>query len=104
MHRQVGHLTFDDNGIALRGLLVRHLVLPNDLAGTDEVVHYLSEQISPQTYLNIMDQYHPAYKSHQYPEIDRRLTSQEYQDAVEMAETAGLTNLDQRKSRFWSTI
>jgi putative pyruvate formate lyase activating enzyme len=51
-----------------------------------------------------MDQYHPAYKSHQYPELDRRLTSQEYQDAVEMAETAGLTNLDQRKSRFWSTI
>jgi putative pyruvate formate lyase activating enzyme len=104
MHRQVGDLTFDDNGIALRGLLVRHLVLPNNLAGTDEVVHYLSEQISPQTYLNIMDQYHPAYKSHQYPELDRRLTSQEYQDAVEMAETAGLTNLDQRKSRFWSTI
>jgi len=104
MHRQVGDLTFDDNGIALRGLLVRHLVLPNNLAGTDEVVHYLSDQISPQTYLNIMDQYHPAYKSHQYPELDRRLTSQEYQDAVEMAETAGLTNLDQRKSRFWSTI
>jgi putative pyruvate formate lyase activating enzyme len=101
MHRQVGDLTLDDNGIALRGLLVRHLVLPNNLAGTDEVVHYLSEQISPQTYLNIMDQYHPAYKSHQYPEIDRRLTIQEYQDAVEMAESAGLPNLDQRKSRFW---
>jgi putative pyruvate formate lyase activating enzyme len=100
MHNQVGDLTVDKHGFAIRGLLVRHLVLPNDLAGTDEVVRFLSERISKQTYLNIMDQYHPAYKSHQYPELDRRLTSQEYQNAVEMAVSAGLTNLDQRKSRF----
>lgn len=101
MHRQVGDLSVDKDGIAVRGLLVRHLVLPDNLAGTDEVVRYLCERVSQNTYLNIMNQYHPAYKSHHYPALNRRLTDQEYQSAVEFAIAAGMTNLDQRKSRFW---
>jgi len=102
MHIQVGDLLLDEDGIAERGLLVRHLVLPNNLAGTDLVIQFLCEQISLNTYLNIMNQYHPAYKSHKYPDLNRRLTNQEYHSAVEMAVSAGMTNLDQRKSRFWS--
>ena len=101
MHRQVGDLSLDQDGIGVRGLLVRHLVLPDYLAGTDEVVRYLCERVSQNTYLNIMNQYHPAYKSHHYPALNRRLTDQEYQSAVEFAIAAGMTNLDQRKSRFW---
>jgi putative pyruvate formate lyase activating enzyme len=101
MHRQVGDLSVDKDGIAVRGLLVRHLVLPDNLAGTDEVVRYLCERVSQNTYLNIMNQYHPAYKSHHYPALNRRLTDQEYQSAVDFAIAAGMTNLDQRKSRFW---
>ena len=101
MHRQVGNLTLDQNRVATRGLLVRHLVLPNNLAGTDQLIEFLSEEISPNTYLNIMNQYHPAYKSHHYPELDRRLSHQEYQSAVNTAISAGMTNLDQRKSRFY---
>lgn len=96
MHRQVGDLTVDQRGIALRGLLVRHLVLPNNLAGTREIICYLCEEVYQKTYLNIMDQYHPAYKSHHYPELDRRLSDQEYQTAVDAAIFAGMTNLDQK--------
>jgi putative pyruvate formate lyase activating enzyme len=104
MHRQVGDLTIDQQGIAVRGLLVRHLVLPNNLAGTEGVIQFLCEQVSAQTYLNIMNQYRPAYKSHHYPALNRRLTNREYQSAVELAESAGMTNLDQRRSRFWRII
>jgi putative pyruvate formate lyase activating enzyme len=100
MHRQVGDLSIDKHGIANRGLLVRHLVLPNNLAGTDKIVRFLCEDISSHTYLNIMNQYHPAYKSQHYPKINRRLTDQEYQFAVEIALRTGMTNLDQRQSRF----
>ena len=102
MHRQVGDLTVDQKGIAVRGLLVRHLVLPNNLAGTREIIRYLCEEVSQQTYLNIMDQYHPAYKSHHYPELNRRISNQEYQMAVDAAVSAGMTNLDQKESRFWT--
>ncbi|UCD98282.1 MAG: radical SAM protein [Chloroflexota bacterium] len=101
MHRQVGDLRVDENGVALRGLLVRHLVLPEGISGTEEIVRFISEEISTNTYLNLMNQYHPAYKSHQYPEIDRRISDQEYKSAVNAALKAGLLRLDQRKSRFW---
>ncbi|MEN8172712.1 MAG: radical SAM protein, partial [Chloroflexota bacterium] len=99
MHRQVGDLEIDTRGIATRGLLVRHLVLPNDLGCTALLMRFLAEQISPNTYLNLMDQYHPAYRAHRYSELNRRLTRAEYKAALEMAEQAGLTRLDQR-SRF----
>ena len=100
IHRQVGDLTMDDQGIAQRGLLVRHLVLPNNLAGTGDIVQFLAEEISPETYLNVMAQYRPTYKAHQYPEINRRPSAQEMEEAVELALEAGLTRLDERKARL----
>ena len=99
MHRQVGDLQMDDRGIALLGLLVRHLVLPDGLAGTGEIVRFLAEEISPDTYLNIMDQYRPCYRACEFPEINRRITAEEYEEAVQLAETAGLQRLDHRVSR-----
>ena len=89
----------DDQGIARRGLLVRHLVLPNNLVGTGEIVQFLAEEISPETYLNVMAQYRPTYKAQQYPEIDGRPSAQEVEEAVELALEAGLTRLDKRKAR-----
>lgn len=96
MHRQVGDLIIDDRGLAIRGLLVRHLVLPGGLAGTAEVVRFLAEEISPNTYLNLMDQYRPSYQAKQYPPLNRRLTTEEYEQALALARTAGLHRLDQR--------
>lgn len=90
MHRQVGDLKMDDRGIAYKGLLVRHLVLPEGLAGTKEAMRFLAKEISPHTYVNIMDQYHPYYKATSHPPIDRRITSQEYQEAIRIAQEEGL--------------
>ncbi len=100
MHRQVGDLVTDERGIAQRGLLVRHLVLPNGLAGTTEIVNFLADEISPQTYLNVMSQYRPTYKAHMYPEINRRPTLEELQEAMNVAQKAGLTRLDERRARL----
>jgi putative pyruvate formate lyase activating enzyme len=94
MHRQVGDLVMDHNGIALRGLIVRHLVLPEGLAGTEEVVRFLAEEISPDTYTNIMAQYYPCYKAQEHPPLDRRTSTAEYRRAVKAAEDAGLVRLD----------
>jgi putative pyruvate formate lyase activating enzyme len=91
MHRQVGDLLIDDDGIAVKGLLVRHLVLPGDLAGTEEIVGFLSLEISRNTYLNVMAQYRPEYGACNYTELDRRITMKEYKDAVRLAAEAGLT-------------
>jgi putative pyruvate formate lyase activating enzyme len=91
MHRQVGDLLIDDEGIAVKGLLVRHLVLPGDLSGTEEVVSFLSLEISRNTYLNVMAQYRPEYGACNYTELDRRITTREYRDAVRLAAEAGLT-------------
>lgn len=96
MHRQVGDLVVDAEGIARRGLLVRHLVLPGGLAGTGEVVRFLAEEISPNTYLNLMAQYHPCHRAGLYPELNRPITRAEYQEAVRLALAAGLTRLDVR--------
>jgi len=94
MHRQVGDLIMADRGIALRGLLVRHLVLPEGLAGTEEIVKFLVEEISPNTYTNIMAQYYPCYQAWKYPPLDRRITNAEYRKAVKAAIEAGLKRLD----------
>ncbi len=94
MHRQVGDLVLDDHGIARRGLLVRHLIMPNGQAGTGEVMHFLAQEISPNTYVNIMAQYHPAGHSGCYPEIDRPITTKEYLDALGMARGADLHRFD----------
>ncbi|MCX8206424.1 MAG: radical SAM protein [Methanothrix sp.] len=89
MHRQVGDLVIE-NGIAVRGLLVRHLVLPNNLAGTEEVVRFISE-LSRNTYINIMDQYRPEYRADRYNELSRRITLSEYREALRLARSAGLS-------------
>lgn len=91
MYRQVGPLEIDDEGIAVRGLLVRHLVLPNDLAGTAKIVKFLAEEVSPETYFNVMAQYHPAYKAHTCPDLNRPITLKEYANALELARKAGLS-------------
>jgi len=90
MHRQVGDLTIDEDGIATKGLLVRHLVLPDDTAGTAEVVRFLAEEISRNTYLNVMAQYRPQYNACRFPKLDRPITLKEYKDAVRLAADAGL--------------
>jgi putative pyruvate formate lyase activating enzyme len=94
MHRQVGDLVMDRRGIAQRGLLVRHLVLPGGLAGTGEVARFLVKEISPETYTNIMAQYYPCYKAAGHPPLDRRLTEEEFRRAVREAKEAGLRRLD----------
>lgn len=91
MYRQVGSLKTDRNGIAYRGLLVRHLVLPGDLAGTAEIMRFLAETISPEVVVNIMEQYYPAYESHKFPELNRRITREEYRLALAAAREAGIT-------------
>jgi putative pyruvate formate lyase activating enzyme len=93
MHRQVGDLALDERGVARRGLLVRHLVLPNDLAGTAEVVEFLA-QLSPRTYLNIMGQYRPCYRAREHPPLARRPSADEMARAFRLARAAGLTRLD----------
>jgi putative pyruvate formate lyase activating enzyme len=94
MHRQVGDLRLDSKGIAERGLLVRHLVLPHYLAETREILKFLAKEISLNTYVNIMDQYHPCYRADEYPLLDQRLTRQEFQEALQAARELGLHRLD----------
>jgi len=99
MHRQVGDLEIRE-GLAVKGLLVRHLVLPGDLSGTREVLEFLAREISPNTYLNLMDQYRPCGEAWKYPPLDRSLTREEYEKALEMAHEVGLERLDPGRSRF----
>jgi putative pyruvate formate lyase activating enzyme len=99
MHRQVGDLVLDEQGIARRGLLVRHLVMPGDISGTESVLRFLAEEISRDTSLNLMDQYHPCYRAGDNPPLDRPLTRQEYQRALACADRLGLHRLDTRHSR-----
>jgi putative pyruvate formate lyase activating enzyme len=94
MHRQVGDLEIDDEGVAQRGLLVRHLVLPNGLAGTKGITNFLGKEISRSTYVNIMAQYHPCYKAWEIPSLGRRISSAEFYAALSLAQEAGLTRLD----------
>jgi putative pyruvate formate lyase activating enzyme len=96
MYHQVGDLQLDERGLARRGLLVRHLVLPYGLAGIAEVAHFLAAEISTNTYLNVMDQYYPAFNAHLFSKLNRPVTRAEYQDAVNMALDAGLQRLDSR--------
>jgi putative pyruvate formate lyase activating enzyme len=96
----VGDLVVDEDNIALRGLLVRHLVLPEGLAGTEGIMRFLAEEISENTYLNIMDQYRPCHESQELPPLDRRITRPEYDVAVQVAQAAGLTRLDRRVPRY----
>jgi putative pyruvate formate lyase activating enzyme len=98
MRRQVGDLRISDEGLAQRGLLVRHLVLPGDVANTEKTLAFLAREISRDTYLNIMPQYRPCYRAHDYPPLDRAITRKEYEDALVLAAKYGLHRLDRRAS------
>ena len=100
MHRQVGVARPAKNGIMQRGLMIRHLVMPNNTSGSAEVMEWIAEKLPKDTYVNIMAQYHPAYKAFDYPEISRRVTREEYKAAVDTARRVGLTNLDVQGFRW----
>ncbi len=93
MHRQVGDLVVDERGVARRGLIVRHLVMPHNIAGTDRFVRWVAAELSPSTYVNIMAQYRPEHRAHEYPKLARRLSRSEWQKALAWAREAGLDNL-----------
>jgi len=98
MYRQVGDLVLDENGLARRGVLLRHLVMPGKVAGTQEIMRWLAQELSATTYVNVMPQYYPAGKvsGAEYAEINRPVTPSEYQRAMEEAARAGLCRLDAR--------
>ena len=100
MHRQVGDLVLDAYGIAQRGLLIRHLILPNDLANTETVLAFIAREISPDTYINIMDQYHPCYRADEHPLLNRCISSAEYRHALALAAKYDLQRLDKRLRRW----
>jgi len=95
MYRQVGDLVLDEKGLARRGLLIRHLVLPGNLAGSEKVLAFIANEISHSTYLNLMDQYRPCYRADEYPPLDRVITSEEFAAVLELANRYGLRRLDQ---------
>ncbi|MCB4790922.1 MAG: radical SAM protein [Elusimicrobia bacterium] len=90
MYRQAGNLVIDEEGIARKGLIIRHLVLPNDISGTKEVLKFIADKLSNSVYLSLMAQYHPANQSHKFPELSRKLTLQEYKNAVNIAHRLNL--------------
>ncbi len=94
MFRQVGVAKPASDGLMYRGLMIRHLVMPNGVGGTKQVIEWIAENLPKDTYVNIMSQYRPMYKAFDYPKISRRITRKEYEDAIKWAKEAGLTNLD----------
>ena len=92
MYRQVGNLVMDGDGIAKRGLVVRHLVLPNRISGTEEVMRFLSEEISKDVYVSLMNQYFPTYRAAEFKELSRRITPKEYEEAYLSMQSHGLGN------------
>jgi putative pyruvate formate lyase activating enzyme len=94
MHHQVGVAKPANDGLMYRGLMIRHLVMPNSVSGTKEVIEWIAKNLPKDTYLNLMSQYRPMYKAFEYPEISRKITRKEYTDAINWAKAAGLTNLD----------
>lgn len=90
MHRQVGDLKLNTFGIAEKGLLIRHLILPNNIAGSKKVLDFIAKEVCIDSYVNIMDQYRPAFKAYKYPELSRQITSKEYESVIQYAELVGL--------------
>lgn len=90
MHNQVGNLKISKSGIAQRGLLIRHLVLPNNLSGSEKVLEFVANEISKETYINIMDQYYPAFNACKFPELSRRITQEEFLKIISYAHQLGL--------------
>ena len=100
MHRQVGDLVIDSSQLALKGLMVRHLVLPGGLAGTREIMHFMAKHLSTNTFVNIMPQYRPCGRAAEVKALAGQLSNQEYTAAIQAAEAEGLTRLDQRRRVF----
>jgi putative pyruvate formate lyase activating enzyme len=98
MHRQVGQLVVDENCLALRGLMIRHLVMPGEIAGTAEIMQWIARELGPDTYVNVMAQYRPEARVNdkEFVEINRGITYDEFHQAVDAAVAAGLTRLDER--------
>ncbi len=94
MYRQVGDLEVDERGVARRGLIVRHLVMPGNVAGTDRFVRWVASELSVDTVVNLMAQYRPEHRAREYPAISRRLTAEEWGQAVEWARAAGLKRIE----------
>jgi putative pyruvate formate lyase activating enzyme len=101
MHRQVGDLVLDESGIAQCGLLIRHLVMPNGLAGTRDIMRFIARKISKNTYVNVMAQYRPCGKAYDMPEIAVRLSETEYAQALRAAKEEGITRLDKPGVRIF---
>lgn len=93
MNRQVGTVVLDGEGIMQRGLMIRHLVLPNNISGTDKVLKWIAGNLPRETYVNLMAQYAPHHRANEFPELNRRLFREEYDQAVKWAREAGLTNV-----------
>jgi putative pyruvate formate lyase activating enzyme len=104
MHRQVGDLAMDETGIATRGLLLRHLVMPEGLAGTREIMRFIVRHISARTYVNLMSQYRPCAEAHTIPSIARAITTEEYDRALQEAAEEGILRFDQRRGRTFALI
>ena len=100
MHRQVGDLATDASGIAQRGVLLRHLVLPHGLAGTRQVMKFVAERVSTNTYVNIMPQYRPCGRAAEIKELSQHLSQKDFQAALEAARQEGIGRLDSRRRRF----
>ncbi len=100
MHRQVGQLQLDRRGIARRGLMIRHLVMPNRVAGTEQLARWVAGALPKATYLNIMAQYRVEYQAYEHPEIARGITREEFLEAMEWARWHGLTNIDPHAARL----
>src|ERR671934_1467759 len=96
MKRQVGGLVLDENGMARRGLILRHLVMPGLLAETEAILRFIATELGPGTYVNLMAQYYPAGRTSEFPEIDRHLYRGEFERALQLADQLGLRRLDQR--------
>jgi len=92
MYRQVGDLAVDKTGVAHSGLIVRHLVLPGGLSGSKKIMHFITREISPHTYISLMAQYFPAYQADQFPPLSRRIDKEEYREALQAFKEEGLEN------------
>jgi putative pyruvate formate lyase activating enzyme len=99
MHRQVGDLVIDTDGMAESGLLVRHLVMPHGWAGTREIMRFIALAVSPNTYVNIMAQYRPCGLAREMPELDAAVTAEQYEAALQAAREEGINRLDQPGAR-----
>jgi putative pyruvate formate lyase activating enzyme len=92
MQRQVGDLVVDEEGVAQKGLIVRHLILPNRIAGSEDSLSWLVREVSPRVAVSIMSQYYPANRAHRYQELNRKILPEEYAEVVEMVEKLGVEN------------